>query len=363
MLGQRTALRCHAPRAARPYSTEAAARLQLWHVSGVATLGLVCAAATWYFLAPATPAEPAPDCYAPLQLVASGTLPSPGSQKFDVNDMNVHRYMLLRSQHASGVSREIAGPFAADAHDPRRLLAIYSYYIQEPSLQIERPYTPLSLFSRNDPSTLLFLYKRYASGEVSRYLNRLPPGASVRIRGPIPTWYLSRNTPIPNEIVMIVAGTGICTATQLLSNVFGTAQDRHALHAATPKITVLYAAQALDTLELLPELAKYEARFPDHVRIGLWSESVAPGTGTLSAPASEPISARVDALLGRHKSWWNVFGQASAPNRYALTLENTKSLPLVHGRIGKDDLARWCEPGKPGERIVLVCGPDGIKGN
>lgn len=70
--------------------------------------------------------------------------------------------------------------------------SIHHIYVKQPDLQIQRPYTPLtSSFLRSGPdseSEISILVKRYADGEVSRWLHRLKVGDEVEIRGPLPTW-------------------------------------------------------------------------------------------------------------------------------------------------------------------------------
>lgn len=82
-------------------------------------------------------------------------------------------------------------------------LAIYSYYIKEPTLQVERAYTPISMHARQDTTILSFIIKRYVDGEVSRYLHRLRPGAAMSIRGPEITWQLPPGAEIPKHIYMV----------------------------------------------------------------------------------------------------------------------------------------------------------------
>lgn len=86
--------------------------------------------------------------------------------------------------------------------DLARRLSIFSYYVKEPSLQVERAYTPLHYFAREDLRTLSFVIKRYVDGEMSRYLHRLRPGATISLRGPVPTWELG-SARVPSEIVMV----------------------------------------------------------------------------------------------------------------------------------------------------------------
>lgn len=145
--------------------------------------------------------------------------------------------------------------------------------------------------------------------------------------------------------MQLVAGTGVSTALQLLSNVFPQAA------ASAPKITVLYAAQSLDTLELVPELAAFQRTYPQ-VRVGLWVERIASMKGALAALDQPSVSAEL-VPVEKRRSWWS-----SPPTKFALTLASGDVLPLSLGRIAAADLQTWSAPTE--DRLVLVCGPDGF---
>lgn len=62
--------------------------------------------------------------------------------------------------------------------------AISSFYLKNDEMQIQRPYTPFDITD----SGFKILVKKYEDGEMSRYLFRQNQGASIGIRGPIPTF-------------------------------------------------------------------------------------------------------------------------------------------------------------------------------
>ena len=72
--------------------------------------------------------------------------------------------------------------------------AVVSVWLKQPDLQIQRAYTPLDsapFFSTalgGAPRTVDLLVKRYADGELSRWLHRLNVGDAVGVRGGVLTW-------------------------------------------------------------------------------------------------------------------------------------------------------------------------------
>lgn len=71
----------------------------------------------------------------------------------------------------------------------RRPLSISSISIAQPHIQIERSYTPLQSPEQADfEGKLDLLVKRYADGEMGRYLHGLTVGEGVEVRGWIKSW-------------------------------------------------------------------------------------------------------------------------------------------------------------------------------
>lgn len=138
--------------------------------------------------------------YTPSTSVGLSSVPStsPGEQKGD----GQHRLIQI-ALPAGGVDSSI----------PPDPLRIHSIYVKEPSLQIERAYTPLtsplptSNLAESAGHSLELLVKRYQDGEVSRYLHRLAPGASTEVRGPVCTWaWDERGAGIENQAKRMAAG-------------------------------------------------------------------------------------------------------------------------------------------------------------
>lgn len=67
---------------------------------------------------------------------------------------------------------------------------VVSVWLKQPDLQIQRAYTPLEadVFFRAGEGKLELLVKRYADGELSRWLHRLNVGDEVGVRGGVLTW-------------------------------------------------------------------------------------------------------------------------------------------------------------------------------
>ncbi|WFD30252.1 cytochrome-b5 reductase [Malassezia sp. CBS 17886] len=311
-----------------------------------------------------------------VALTTSDALQRDRAHRFDPHDPVVHRHLQLRSDTAWSIP--------SSGVDARARMSIFSFYAKDPEIQVERAYTPLAMCARGEPGVLDLIVKRYSDGEVSRYLHHLRTGTSVAIRGPECTWRLPDDTAMPTEVVMIVAGTGITAAYQLLSNVFGSRQ--HA-PADAPHFTVLYAAPSVDAFVLLPELASLKQRFSAHVDLGLWAERVPHGGRAVFAGVlSPPLDAEL--LVGEAAPrWCRWLSPGRPPTTYELRWGSGSPSESVHvtpGRMHEAQLASWIGSGdKAGRgipargavdnalsrtsgqldqapsRIVLVCGPDG----
>lgn len=68
----------------------------------------------------------------------------------------------------------------------RDLPAIWSVYIKDSDIQVERPYTPLEGISED--GSLSFWIRKYSHGEVGRWMHSKIVGDRIEIRGPERTW-------------------------------------------------------------------------------------------------------------------------------------------------------------------------------
>ena len=196
------------------------------------------------------------------------------------------------------------------------------------------------------------LIKRYADGELSRYLHRLRPNAPVSVRGPEVTWQLPSHATMPDEIVMMVGGTCVAASHQLLSNVLDTRDP-----ATSPKLTVWYAATSLDALQAVPDMVRYMKQYPEQVQLRLWVERMPqhPQQADLCTATGVPVEAQVRRLdtatwLGRLWSRRPV---------HELVVDGV-AVPVHSGRISFEDIQTRLAHSEVRRRLVLVCGPDGF---
>lgn len=79
------------------------------------------------------------------------------------------------------------------------LSPIWSIFIKDDDIQVERPYTPLT--GIDEEGRMKFWIKKYPKGEVGRWIHSKHVGDSVEIRGPLKTWPWKDG--IWDEVVMV----------------------------------------------------------------------------------------------------------------------------------------------------------------
>lgn len=134
------------------------------------------------------------DRYVSLKLLDARRTCSPSSTEGD----GQHVYLSIEGPSSVGQPRLSSaellhqGDGAREGED----LRILSVYLKEPSLQIERAYTPLyaeALTSGSARSPIELLIKRYPDGELGRYAHRLSAHDTVEVREPEVTWQGKRS--------------------------------------------------------------------------------------------------------------------------------------------------------------------------
>jgi hypothetical protein len=70
--------------------------------------------------------------------------------------------------------------------DESALAPVFSFYVKDTDIQVQRPYTPLN--GIDDDGHIAFWVKRYSDGEVSRWLHRKNVGDELELRGPVRTF-------------------------------------------------------------------------------------------------------------------------------------------------------------------------------
>lgn len=76
---------------------------------------------------------------------------------------------------------------------------IWSIFIKDDDIQVERPYTPLEGIDEN--GTMQLWIKKYPKGEVGRWLHSKAVGDTIEIRGPLKTWHWQDQA--WDEVVMV----------------------------------------------------------------------------------------------------------------------------------------------------------------
>lgn len=76
---------------------------------------------------------------------------------------------------------------------------IWSIYVKDDDIQVERQYTPLE--GVNSEGRMSFWIKKYPKGEVGRWLHSKRVGDAVEIRGPLKTWEWKED--VWDDIVMV----------------------------------------------------------------------------------------------------------------------------------------------------------------
>ncbi|KAH8118356.1 ferredoxin reductase-like C-terminal NADP-linked domain-containing protein [Phellopilus nigrolimitatus] len=185
--------------------------------------------------------------------------------------------------------------------------SIWSVYVKDSDIQVERPYTPLEGISAS--GEMVFWIKKYPHGEVGRWLHSKLPGEKIELRGPEQTWIWENGT--WDNIVMIAGGTGIAPFYQLLHSQFA----QNSKVGSSTKFTLLHSYRSPSELP------------PDCILKSLssWAEE---------NPRQLEIRTFVDNLDGSiHKNG------------------------LAMGRISKSDITSVLKA-MHGKTVVLVCGPE-----
>ncbi|GAA6047788.1 hypothetical protein NBRC10513_003575 [Rhodotorula toruloides] len=193
---------------------------------------------------------------------------------------------------------------------------ILSLFVKEPNLQIQRAYTPLtsSSFNPSGPAELDLVIKRYADGELSRYIHRLGPGDELTVRGPAITWYYRPQD--WDEVTFVVGGTGITPAYQFVNDTLASS----AFSSATPKVSIVYASPTPSRILLKGSLDAFRQQDPSRLSLHYLADRLDP----------------------------NMSGK-TAPQDVTIAFPDGKTLKKLLGK--KEDGKR---------RVVIVCGPEGM---
>lgn len=328
------------------------------------------------------PGKLEPYTHHPLPLTFSAHYPDPTTA-------SIHKLLHI------GLPASLPASGGSETDQLKKALRIRSVYIKEPSLVIERAYTPLydtlpgsysaalQDASAEEKQRLDLLVKRYPDGELGKMLHRAlanPTVPQVEMRGPVDTWSFKKDSEagggVPERIVMVVGGTGVTPAYQLATNLFGKPEGGGGKRGVEggPKVDVVYATQSLENALLLPELHALAAKNKDKVSVSLFAEHLAGSTSTLSPSQLAALGPNLKASTpssSSRRSWLSsLFSKTSSslePKLHltsSLSPTSTTTIPVYESRIIQQHLESLLSPqnGKPtqGRTLILVSGPDGM---
>ncbi|KAJ7283910.1 hypothetical protein C8J57DRAFT_748854 [Mycena rebaudengoi] len=206
----------------------------------------------------------------------------------------------LTSSKPSGPSTKLLTLTVDNPPDKNASAPIWSVYIKDDDIQVERPYTPL--YGIDERSQMLFWIKKYPKGEVGRWLHSKQVGDRIELRGPLTTWAWKEDT--WDEVIMISGGTGITPFYQLFHSTIrkGHSKTRFTLLHSSP------TPAELPPPEILGPLKEYAAGNPEKFRLHLFVDSrdgdvpadIPPAqVGRIGKPA-------IQQCLGLNYSWWRI---------------------------------------------------------
>ncbi|EMD40816.1 hypothetical protein CERSUDRAFT_149266 [Gelatoporia subvermispora B] len=180
---------------------------------------------------------------------------------------------------------------------------IWSIFIKDDDIQVERPYTPLE--GIDEYGHMKFWIKRYPKGEVGRWLLSKNPGDSIEIRGPINTWPWKEDT--WDEVVMISGGTGITPFYQLLNTIV-----KEVSNLPKAKFTLLHSSRTPASLpppEMLNSLMKASSLTPGKFSMTLCVDeldgSSHPSVSSSDLHVGRISRASIERSLGlENRDWW-----------------------------------------------------------
>ncbi|PPQ83260.1 hypothetical protein CVT25_003999 [Psilocybe cyanescens] len=204
---------------------------------------------------------------------------------------------------------------------------IWSVYIKDDDMQVERPYTPLTGIDEN--GHIVFWIKKYPKGEVGRWLHTKHMGEGIEFRGPLKTWPWKEDT--WDEIVMISGGTGITPFVQLFHNVIS-----KSIQTSKTQFTLLHSSRVPEELpppSLLDPMITFSVENPEKFRFHVFvdeqdgskpSTSISGiNTGRITEGSLKPYLIPEEPKV----SWWSSMFYKAPP----LNTQSRRILFLVCG--------------------------------
>ena len=238
-----------------------------------------------------------------------------------------------------------------DRDDPYEELwkeSLWSVQAKQPQLQIARDYTPLppSIIpnsSSSDRAALRILIRHEVNGEMSKYLNRLPLGTKVDLRGPRKHFDLEKDQ-FPESVIFCAGGTGIAPALQC-AYAFLSSRDAE----DPPRMHILWASRRREDCE---------GGVSDTIKSPGW-------LGFRSQSQAEPVSSdseitKKSAIVEELEALKKLFAGRLTVDYFVdesnsfIGKEELQMSPALNASHGSKELVPRSAP------LVLVSGPDGF---
>lgn len=233
-------------------------------------------------------------------------------------------------------------PEILKATDPEGLKAIWSVFIKDDDIQVERPYTPL--YGIDEHGHMVFWIKKYPKGEVGRWLHAKQPGDKIELRAPLATWQWKDDT--WDEVVMVsrpavVPMTADLKAKQI-SGGTGFAPFYQLFHSVISNMTVspqtqfklLHSSRRPEELpppSLIKSLLKFSEENPQRLKVDLFVDEDENKTSEYPLAVTRINEGEIKRSLG-------LVGNPSS---------------LLKNVFGKKE-----PEAAPKRRLFLVCGPE-----
>lgn len=240
-----------------------------------------------------------------------------------------HSYFVLRRRKPEKYSWVWYEEETPEAVELARRTPIMSLKIKNPSLEIQRSYTPLTL----SPNEIHLVIKRYVDGELSRFLHILTPGiATVWVNQGRQEWVYNEGE--WDHVVFVAGGTGITPAFQLCMAALQRQKFRGEVdpNAKKTKFTILAAARDPQHILLREDFRVIdEAHGGGYLDVKYFVDRVPKGMKLPEDIRQGPITEKVIREI----------------------ISPTPAKGLLGWRTPKKNAPQ-------GKTMVLVCGPDGF---
>jgi cytochrome-b5 reductase len=220
--------------------------------------------------------------------------------------------------------------------------AIWSVSIRDSDMEVERAYTPLD--GMDQWGRMKFYVKKYADGEVGRWLHWRKVGEPIGVRGPLRTWdwkdgewdevvmvsqvFGLLTTSLLDYFSKVSGGTGITPFCQLFNKVI----DKVEFTDKT-KFTLLHSSKTPEDLPpppMLDPMIYYAKQHPERFSLHLFVDnpSSAPPSENASPEAAVRRISKTDLseVVDGKATWTSSFKKSTTPSR-----EGRKILFLVCG--------------------------------